>query len=437
VCARARVGARVRAARMRALGASPILILSGQVHRCLRSAAPAPSLTPDRATLAALLAETSLDTCEPLVRALPHRLFHGASGASSAAPESLSEFVDEIAELAARNPLLCKLARRLGVEHLRLEGLDAEIYRLVHYCLLLHLVTGAVTEDPALAEQVYCHMRHAVRSRPNWHSALNWFEVAKLTTVDITLERFAEHRLRRQPLPPNFGHIGLPFNILEAVLQDSRRGHHHNAAAGLALSAARPGSAGAASISDDHRCAVQMRLPQPIMWKNMYVSWNMCFTTAYADAPYFGAALLAPCVLGAKPHEFMFYRTFALHLHISTAILQRDVLGRASLRDPILSTYDWRDARVSRVWGGLNCEEAHRFEQRLRLLPRIVPLIKSARRCRRRVGKVWESSRLNLPRMAWPAVPMRVLAASSRRAGPVAAATMATLAIAAGATASS
>jgi len=28
----------------------------------------------------------------------------------------------------------------------------------------------------------------------------------------------------------------------------------------------------------------------------------------YADAPYFCAALLAPCVMGAKRDELMFYR---------------------------------------------------------------------------------------------------------------------------------
>jgi len=46
----------------------------------------------------------------------------------------------------------------------------------------------------------------------------------------------------------------------------------------------------------------------PLYIYRMYVSWNMAFTTAYADAPYFCAALLAPCVLGAKRDEFMFYR---------------------------------------------------------------------------------------------------------------------------------
>jgi hypothetical protein len=124
--------------------------------------------------------------------------------------------------------------------------------------MLLHLVTRALAQDPKLADQVYRHMKHAVRSRPGWDRGLNWFEVAKLTTMDLTLDRFADHRLRGRPLPPNFGHLGLPFNILEAVLSDARRGWHHNAAAGLALSASRPGSTGAAQISTDTRRAVQV-----------------------------------------------------------------------------------------------------------------------------------------------------------------------------------
>jgi hypothetical protein len=152
----------------------------------------------------------------------------------------------------------------------------------------------------------------------------------------------------------------------------------------------------------------------------MYVSWNMCFTTAYADSPYFAAAILAPCVLGAPPHEFIFHRALALHLHISTAIRQRHVLGRPSLRDPILSRHDWRHADLSSAWGELNGDEAMRYERRLRLTPRVIFLRRAVRRRGRELLHAWE----------------RQLAAAPVRAGHATAVAVATLAVAAGATAS-
>lgn len=398
--------------------AAGIVDLSRQVHLSLQRHSS--DVQPSKAQLSSLLAETSLDGCEPLLRRLPSSLFDGAHGASGGAPASLGAFVDEVAALASENPLLCRLSRRVRCEAVAPHELDGEVYRLVHYCLLLHLVTRVLAQEPELADQVYRHMRQAVRSRPGWDRALNWFEVAKLTTMDITLERFAEHRLCGRPLPPNFGHLGLPFNILEAVLQDALRGCHHNAAAGLALGASRPGSAGAAAVSTDPRRAVQMWLPRPTEWKHMYVSWNMCFTTAYADSPYFAAAILAPCVLGAEPHEFVFHRALALHLHISTAIRQRHVLGRPSLRNPVMSRHDWRHADLSRAWGELNFDEAMRYERRLRLTPPLLPLARAVRRHRRGLLHAWQ----------------RQLPATSSRAGHATAVAVATLAVAAGATAS-
>jgi hypothetical protein len=399
---------------------SGIPALARQVHLSLQRYSS--DVQPSKAQLSSLLAETSLDGCEPLLRRLPSSLFDAASGdgASAHAPASLVAFVDEVAALASENPLLCQLSWRVRCEAAASGELDDEVYRLVHYCLLLHLVTAVLAQEPEVADQVYIHMRQAVRSRPGWDGALNWFEVAKLTTMDITLERFAEHRLRGRPLPPNFGHFGLPFNILEAVLQDARRGWLHNAAAGLALSASRPGNAGASAVSTDHRRAVQMWLPRPTEWKHMYVSWNMCFTTAYADSPYFAAAILAPCVLGAQPHEFIFHRALALHLHISTAIRQRHVLNRPSLREPILSRHDWRHAGLSRAWGDLNCDEAMRYERRLRLTPHARSLARVVRRRRRGFEHAWQ----------------RQLSATSIWAGHATAVAMAALAVTAGATVS-
>ena len=84
-------------------------------------------------------------------------------------------------------------------------------------------------------------------------------------------------------------------------------------ASGFALMRARPGQLGdGATITSDDRRAVRMNLPVAASWRDLYISWNMAFTANYADSPYFAAAMLNPCVIGAETSEFMYHRALAL-----------------------------------------------------------------------------------------------------------------------------
>ena len=53
------------------------------------------------------------------------------------------------------------------------------------------------------------------------------------------------------------------------------------------------GIAAAASVSPDAQRRVRIHLPLARRWKDLYVSWNLAFTSTYGDSPYFAAALLA------------------------------------------------------------------------------------------------------------------------------------------------
>ena len=201
--------------------------------------------------------------------------------ATASAPLDLRDFVREIRGHASDNALLRQLASRLADSPLLLEPVsDEDVHALVHYTLMLDQVTRALARDPELAAQVYARLRLAVRSTADWWRPLGLFEVrppapippsrcrphaapspasarraralrlctrtaspaparprphlrrvgrcartrvprqlAKLATVERTCERFIRHR-REASLPANFGHVGLPVNILEAVLQD-------------------------------------------------------------------------------------------------------------------------------------------------------------------------------------------------------------------------
>lgn len=211
----------------------------------------------------------------------------------------------------------------------------------------------------------------------------------------------------------------MPWAVLRAW--QMKLGYHTNAAAGLALSLARPGDPSGgiapgegATLSEDGRRAVRMHLPLARRWKELYISWNLAFTHAYSDPlTRLGAPLLAPCVLGAPPAEFMFHRVFALHVHISLFVIRRANAVRASgphasapataasaavggdavadappaaggggpaapncIQQADAAAYLMRGSDAERrrraltlLWGDLNMRAAQRYERRLRLLP--------------------------------------------------------------------
>ena len=70
------------------------------------------------------------------------------------------------------------------------------------------------------------HQCNALRASKDWWKFLSAFEHAKLITLERALVFFGYHRApagspAHRPIPANFGRIGLPFNVFEAVLQDA------------------------------------------------------------------------------------------------------------------------------------------------------------------------------------------------------------------------
>ncbi|EOD13577.1 hypothetical protein EMIHUDRAFT_437128, partial [Emiliania huxleyi CCMP1516] len=197
------------------------LVAAVERHSVRVRPAGAPIHAADGELLFSLLGELRLDSHEPLLRELPS-VAPGTTPcpADVGAAVDLRAFVGAVGASAAANPLLCILAERLSSSAVPSELDDESAYQLVHHCLLLDLVTRALAADPELAAAVYARARGTVHATEGWWRPLGIFELAKLKTVEMTLERFVEHR-RAGNLPANFGHIGLPFNILEAVMQEA------------------------------------------------------------------------------------------------------------------------------------------------------------------------------------------------------------------------
>jgi len=104
---------------------SSLLGLGRQVQLSLRRHSDASE--PSSTLLSSFLADTTLDGCEPLVCRLPAGLFDGARGVDEPRTMVLDSFVDEVSALAADNPFLCTLARRMGAEALLRSEHDEEV----------------------------------------------------------------------------------------------------------------------------------------------------------------------------------------------------------------------------------------------------------------------------------------------------------------------
>jgi hypothetical protein len=261
----------------------------------------------------------------------------------------------------------------------------ADLVDALKHALFLSRVTRCIVEsdDLSATRQLCDHQRAHERRLGNWRARLSLFELAKFDTMAMALDRLASAREARS-IAPNFGHVGLPANILEAALADACAMRWSNARAACALAAAAPGAAlrgywprdGGASRAlsapariDAAPCATSHVYP-PLCaeWVDLYVGWNACFVSAeYCDAPHFLAQVLAPALLNAPPSEFVLRRSIALSVHISHTVTQR---AHASLRgalplvlgDETRPCCSWRSARLLRAWGEHNAAAGARYE---------------------------------------------------------------------------
>lgn len=180
-----------------------------------------------------------LDACSPLLAKLPQGVTSGASGPARLRDRSLRQYVRDVARQMAKLELLPRLLDAITDERgypLIKSTDDADISRIVHYSLCLHLIARAMADEPEVADVVVRRLGCSIRSSSAWWQHLSFFEHAKLVTVEMTLNRFSSHR-RSASIPSNFGRVGLPFNIMEAVLEDVRfgNGSPHQAAPSLEL----------------------------------------------------------------------------------------------------------------------------------------------------------------------------------------------------------
>ena len=86
----------------------------------------------------------------------------------------------------------------------------------------------------------------------------------------------------------------------------------------------------------------------------------MAFVTHYGRWPYTILKLLVPLVsnYSDKPEEYLYRRILGLYIH-----LQHALLGNAT--DFYKDSIDWRDKKLTRLWGKHNRKCAKQYEKEL------------------------------------------------------------------------
>merc|ERR1711964_140300 len=217
--------------------------------------------------------------------------------------------------------------------------------------------------------------------RPNpWQTMrkTGWFCTAKLYSVEVNLNRFVES-LSKGKLDPDSLSVGLPFNILEAVIYDIYYGYNENASAGKILAKHKPGSnahGGPARITEDSN-GVEFGMPLAQAWVDNYQGWNLAFVSQYNEH-FIIAKLLIPVVSGYQDSEavksrvdngetvpsnakqYIYTRTLALYTHIHFEVFVEENDRRVNP--------PWKSEVVTRLFGQINAKRADKYDREVEQL---------------------------------------------------------------------
>ena len=305
-------------------------------------------------------------------------------------PRSINEkdlalLVDDMAENASRNPYLQSfLLQAIGPDFkdvltkVKEEGYKVFLH-IVSYAMVLDRLINAMRADYKVLEacsQVWSEQLQPLQC--NKYNLLNTFlkkssiplfNLAKTFSVQPVVDDIVSC-LRSGQVPPTFGRVMLPLNILEAKLLDFLEGNFANVGVALILAKQKPqkeenhcSGAGPTLLSVDGQ-AIQFNLALPLKWADLYQTWNMAFVTNYNSWPYFLTKLLIPSVSGyqANPSEYLYNRVLALITHINWVLMGEMYKDEAEGKN-----ITWRSKTLTRSWGRINYQSAMEYEHAISL----------------------------------------------------------------------
>ena len=141
----------------------------------------------------------------------------------------------------------------------------------------------------------------------------------KYVSVEVVIEQLIR-ALDSKTMRNKYLIKALEVNIMEAVLEDKRKGNLDNAEAGEMLAKFvhtptydnRTGS-GPCKFTNNQQ-EIHCGQPLPMHWSNLYSSWNLAFVCGFPGFVYYMPKLLIPSVSDYQnnPSEYMYSRVLAL-----------------------------------------------------------------------------------------------------------------------------
>lgn len=301
-----------------------------------------------------------------------------ATASTSLLPDDIGvdrsfQLIDEAAKAAQKNPYLVNFVHEaLGenfadyMAHVNAQG--AEVFPdVIAYAHVLERLTVVMRDDWRILEDCMNHWK-AERENAGISEHLDWFEHAKLASVEWPMGKFVEAQ-RVGHVPSDFMRIVLPMNIMEAVLVDAFDGMFDNATAGLALASYAPGAdehdeatgEGPSCFSEDGK-AILLNMALPKQWADLYAVWNLAFVTGYAH-PYIMVKLLIPSVNDYEdaPAEYIYNRGMALYTHIHFEAFRRIDFIKAGTHEIC-----WPDEHLREFFGRLSKKYARHYDGEVR-----------------------------------------------------------------------
>jgi hypothetical protein len=285
------------------------------------------------------------------------------------AVEDLYQFLDTIAEKAAKNPYLHDAlvdAQRQDLTefYAQTESEKCHMQDVVIFAKALDNLTHAARFNDGVLESAYNqweenHQSIDIRRVAGLPYMIKFFSVRK-PIKDML------HAVKGGSIDPNLLKYLLPLNIFEATVFDAYKGNFGNAYAGWTLTTHSPEGvsnpktgAGPATLSFDGK-ACQLHLPYGKEWNDLYSAWNVGFVADLHTSPYCFAKLLIPSVSGYQenPSEYIFNRGFALYATMNFMLYQYNdeyVSGETQ------HVIDWRDERITASFSKVNAQSAQKY----------------------------------------------------------------------------
>ena len=301
---------------------------------------------------------------DPLLARYQDRLLPRGFG-----PKEALSLIDQIASTSEKNDYLQRfLARAQNHEFKRLKerfALQGHIVTpvLVAYAQALDSLTRLMREDYRVLKTCMT-LWQVARKRESLFKRLDWFDAAKLYSVELGIKDIIEIQ-ESGVVPPDFLKKVIPLNISEAVAKDFGNGNSKNARTGVILglngldpdATSSPVGEGPAEWSKDGK-ALLIGLPLATQWADLYENWNLAFVSSYTYAPFVMVKLLIPSVADhyGESREYIYNRGLALYTH-----LHYSFLGRADGAASLLNIIDWQDQDLTTLWGEVNLENAREY----------------------------------------------------------------------------